>query len=371
MLFLGPQPVVNSCNVCESHLPCQSSYNVWQARNEHAQCRVYFLIYKGTVEEQIYLTNIKREKNAFEFLIKEKASMVIPEYADGRNDDHPDLLRDSFDKNDEKSKNDLTRKAGGSSLEEVITPRIIVDMREFRSDLPSMLHKKGIEIDPATIEVGDYILTPEVCVERKSISDLIGSLSSGRLYNQAQAMTRYYKKPILLIEFDHNKPFHLQGRLFLSSDPSSSSKEVSAKLQLLTLHFPYLRIIWSPSPFATAEVFYMLKKGKPEPSVAEAQAVNKDTNPDFASENFNPLVKDFIAKLPGVTTKNINSILRNVKDIPHLLTFSFEEINQLLENSKNAKLLYEALHSVMKEPNQSENLVGKRTKFGKKALRRK
>lgn len=58
--------------------------------------------------------------------------------------------------------------------------------------------------------MGDYILTPEICVERKSVSDLIGSLNSGRLYNQAVAMTRFYKKSILLIEFDHNKPFHLQ-----------------------------------------------------------------------------------------------------------------------------------------------------------------
>ena len=56
----------------------------------------------------------------------------------------------------------------------------------------------------------DYILTPDICVERKSLSDLIGSLNSGRLYNQAQAMTRYYKRPMLLIEFDENKPFYLQ-----------------------------------------------------------------------------------------------------------------------------------------------------------------
>jgi DNA excision repair protein ERCC-4 len=47
-------------------------------------------------------------------------------------------------------------------------------------------------------------------VERKSVSDLIGSLNSGRLYNQALAMTRHYNKPILLIEFDQNKPFTLQ-----------------------------------------------------------------------------------------------------------------------------------------------------------------
>ena len=55
-----------------------------------------------------------------------------------------------------------------------VNAKVIVDMREFRSELPSLLHKRGIDIEPKTIEVGDYILTPEICVERKSISDLIG-----------------------------------------------------------------------------------------------------------------------------------------------------------------------------------------------------
>lgn len=75
--------------------------------------------------------------------------------------------------------------------------QVIVDMREFRSSLPSVIHKRGIDIIPLTLEVkrdflnaylndfikkvGDYILTPDICVERKSISDLIGSLNSGRL----------------------------------------------------------------------------------------------------------------------------------------------------------------------------------------------
>ena len=33
----------------------------------------------------------------------------------------------------------------------------------------------------ACYQVGDYILTPDMCVERKSVSDLIGSLNNGRL----------------------------------------------------------------------------------------------------------------------------------------------------------------------------------------------
>ena len=65
------------------------------------------------------------------------------------------------------------------------------------------------------MQVGDYILSPDICIERKSISDLIGSLNSGRLYNQAIAMTRYYSKPMLLIEFDQNKPFCFQVCFFI------------------------------------------------------------------------------------------------------------------------------------------------------------
>ena len=59
-------------------------------------------------------------------------------------------------------------------------------------------------------KVGDYILTPDICVERKSVPDLVGSLNNGRLYNQCLAMCRTYKRPVLLIEFNPNKPFTLQ-----------------------------------------------------------------------------------------------------------------------------------------------------------------
>ena len=63
-------------------------------------------------------------------------------------------------------------------------PTVVVDVREFRSALPNMLHLHGVEVRPVTLEVGDYILSSEVCVERKAIPDLISSLGSGRLYHQ-------------------------------------------------------------------------------------------------------------------------------------------------------------------------------------------
>ena len=41
--------------------------------------------------------------------------------------------------------------------------QVIVDIREFRSTLPSLLHKRGIDIIPLTLEVKYYLNSrPEV-----------------------------------------------------------------------------------------------------------------------------------------------------------------------------------------------------------------
>lgn len=150
--------------------------------------------------------------------------MVIPEHQDGKSDDS--LI--AFQKVTDVVAN--TRQAGGQQPDATVTPRIIVDMREFRSDLPCLIHRRGIQVVPVTITIGDYILTPDICVERKSISDLIGSLNSGRLYTQCIQMTRYYKKAILLIEFDQNKPFHLQVRIAVNNFETLNNSTIRLRL---------------------------------------------------------------------------------------------------------------------------------------------
>lgn len=50
---------------------------------------------------------------------------------------------------------------------------------------------------------------------------------------------------------------YFQGHLVVSTDLSGT--DIQQKLQLLTIHFPRLKLVWSPSPYATAELFYELK----------------------------------------------------------------------------------------------------------------
>ncbi|NXK05677.1 XPF endonuclease, partial [Herpetotheres cachinnans] len=304
--------------------------------------KVYFLIYGGSTEEQRYLTALRKEKEAFEKLIREKASMVIPEEREGRDETNLDLIRDAKPA----SVSTDTRKAGGQEQKSV-QQTVIVDMREFRSELPSLIHRRGIDIEPVTLEVGDYILTPDTCVERKSISDLIGSLNNGRLYTQCVSMSRYYKRPVLLIEFDPNKPFSLIPRGSLHQEISSN--DVTSKLTLLTLHFPKLRILWCPSPHATAELFEELKQNHPQPDAETAMAVTADSEILPESDKYNPGPQDFLLKMPGINAKNCRALMNHVKSIAELATLSKDELSRILGNVANATQLFDFIHLTYRE----------------------
>jgi DNA excision repair protein ERCC-4 len=72
-----------------------------------------------------------------------------------------------------------TRNAGGGETAQ--ETKIIVDIRELGALLPSLIDAAGIVVIPATLVVGDYILSPKMCVERKALPDLEQSLANGRL----------------------------------------------------------------------------------------------------------------------------------------------------------------------------------------------
>lgn len=315
---------------------------IYRAGRPGKPLRVYFLVYGGSTEEQRYLTALRKEKEAFEKLIREKASMVIPEEREGRDDTNQDLRRDASSAVVTAD----TRKAGGQEQKNV-QHTIIVDMREFRSELPALIHRRGIDIEPVTLEVGDYILTPDICVERKSVSDLIGSLNNGRLYTQCISMSRYYKRPILLIEFDPNKSFSLTSRSYLHQEISVN--DITSKVTLLTLHFPKLRILWCPSPHATAELFEELKQNRPQPDSATAMAITADSDIIPESEKYNPGPQDFLLKMPGINAKNCRFLMNQVKNIAELATLSEEKLSTILGNASNAKQLYDFIHMTYTE----------------------
>lgn len=80
--------------------------------------------------------------------------------------------------------------------------RIVVDERERPSGIPEILQKSGMVVDFAQLVVGDYIVSPDTAVERKTVRDLIHSIYDGRLYVQCAQLVKHYQKPIVIIQGD-------------------------------------------------------------------------------------------------------------------------------------------------------------------------
>ena len=203
--------------------------------------RIYMLFYAESLEQQKFCAAVDRERKVFKSLIEQKAIMMAPIAEDGtavveRNNlgdagaPHSKLLLPFGSGSG--ANNAITRQGGGLlASARKKAGAIIVDMREFSSNSPGVLHAHGFEIVPCTLEVGDYILSPEICVERKAIPDLIQSFGSGRLFQQAQSMAKHYKFPVLLIEFSRDKAFALQGADDWSASTDINQRALGSKVR--------------------------------------------------------------------------------------------------------------------------------------------
>ncbi|AEO65088.1 20ffaa8c-a83d-456f-b117-40a0cadacff5 [Thermothielavioides terrestris] len=309
---------------------------VYRSSHNDRNVRVYFLYYGGSVEEQRYLSTVRREKDAFTKLIKERASMsvVMTTDAQGVEDPQEAFLRTIN-----------TRIAGGGKLAATAQPpRVVVDVREFRSSLPSLLHGRSMIIVPCMLTVGDYILSPNICVERKSVSDLISSFKDGRLYNQCETMFQHYKNPMLLIEFDQNKSFTLEpfadlsGSLASVSASNAGANDLQGKIVLLTLAFPNLRIIWSSSPYETAEIFERLKAQEEEPDPIAAVRAGLDGDAPAEEQVFNAVPQEMLAAVPGVTPKNIMNLVLETENIKEVANMTVEELEPLVGKEAAGKI---------------------------------
>ncbi|KAG6373235.1 hypothetical protein JVT61DRAFT_6861 [Boletus reticuloceps] len=347
--------------------------------------RVYFMVYQLSCEEHKYLAGLRREKESFERLIKERGvrlfiyvqtvspltlpmqSMLLPIYEDKRLGSKT---------GEQIIKSISSRLAGGRKELSTQASQVIVDMREFRSTLPSLLHASGLLVIPATLTVGDYVLTPDICVERKSIPDLISSFNSGRLYTQCELMSVHYKQPVLLIEFEENKAFSLEVRPFHPSLPARANyhlqtvslakpcvkqsakyppkkggtsteseralPSIQSKIVLLTLHFPRVRIIWSSSPYATTDIFSDLKAHNPEPDPSRAIAIGAEEDPNVGA-GVNAAAEELLGCIPGVTAKNVKYVMSKVRSVRELCALGREEVQGIL-GVEPGKVCWEFMH---------------------------
>jgi DNA excision repair protein ERCC-4 len=78
--------------------------------------------------------------------------------------------------------------------------RIVIDERERKSGIPKLLQTIGVNAEIKTLPVGDYIVSHETIVERKSINDLMSSIFDGRLFDQCNRLKEHFQFPVIVVE---------------------------------------------------------------------------------------------------------------------------------------------------------------------------
>lgn len=121
-----------------------------------------------------------------------------------------------------------------------------------------------------------------------------------------------------------------------------SMTTVQAKLVLLTLSFPRLRILWSSSPYASADMFRDLKQNNSEPDAAKAIAVGAEEDPN-AGEGINQVAEELLRTLPGINAKNVKYVMGKVGSVRELCEMSLSDVQDLL-GSEPGKTCWEFMH---------------------------
>lgn len=123
----------------------------------------------------------------------------------------------------------------------MIPSRVVADEREKASGVPEELSKLNVRVYFSRLPVADYVLSPEIAVERKSVQDLVSSVYDSRLFYQAARISASYAKPYLLVEGDSKEVEGLTKNL----------KSFYGAIANVTLAYG-LRVLYTANPKETA-----------------------------------------------------------------------------------------------------------------------
>jgi len=216
--------------------------------------------------------------------------------------------------------------------------RIVVDEREKKSGIPSLLKGIGINLEIKTLPVGDYIVAPETIVERKSISDLISSVFDGRLFDQCNRMKENFQFPIIIIEGDTNEIEELIENPFVFYGAVSS----------VAIDFK-IPIISTPNASHTAKLLVSMCSRKDTTKGPFIKKIRKSN--DIQKQQLSML-----CSLPGVGEKTAIRMLEKFGTPLRVLSSSTTELSKVSglgeARAKNIKKMLEKQSKHLKKTSQ-------------------
>lgn len=212
---------------------------------------------------------------------------------------------------------------------------IFVDTREQTSSVVRELAELGAIIRIKQLEVGDYIVGPEVAIERKTTEDFLNSMIDGRLFNQLKNMGEGYQAPVIILEGNPTDLFSLRN---------IHKNAILGALASISIDYR-IPILFSENAKETAEfVFIMAKR--------EQLYKEKDLRLRTGRKGLTlPEAQQFVVEsLPMVGPTMAKSLLGHFKTVRGIVNASEKELQEV-ENmgEKKAKKITKLLNARYKE----------------------
>ena len=243
--------------------------------------------------------------------------------------------------------------------------RIVIDERERSSKIPNLLRQMGITIDFASLAVGDYIVSPETAIERKTINDLLASIYDGRLYVQCSDLIQHYSRPVVVIEgnirdLEDLRNIRDDDQFRIVLDRIQISYDALAKIAL-DFRIP---IIHSPSAeYSSRLLLTMARKSMEEGhSIGPFLKKIKKNNPLYLQQLFvlsslpsigNKLAARMLKKF-NTPQRALNASIAELASIPGFGTARAVRVRKILDCSENDKIDLLTQRTLLDDQNSSQ-----------------
>ena len=205
--------------------------------------------------------------------------------------------------------------------------KVIMDERERNGELREGLESRGVEIQQKTIEIGDYVISDRICVERKTVSDFESSLMSGRLLDQVRRMKETYQMPIIIVEGNKND-FRLGRNVIIGA--------------LVSLYVDNgIEVILSDDALDTASIIASIAKH--EQLQENREPTLKGGRRAHTTAHFQEFV---VGNLPGIGPKLARSLLKHFGSIKSIAN---ADVKELMKVEKIGKKKAGAIHMIVNE----------------------
>jgi len=201
--------------------------------------------------------------------------------------------------------------AGRISDEKKIGPiQIYVDPRE--REMAKLLEAKGLAVTLRNLEVGDYVVSDRVAVERKTARDFVDSIidPERNLFRQIADLKRTYDRPVLILE----------GRDLYARQVGAASIRGALATVAIDFHIP---IIPTEDQNETAEVIAILAKREGQEGREPKVHGHKTARTLKEQQEY------LISAIPNVGPALAKNLLKHFGSVQRIMTASSEELQEV------------------------------------------